>query len=114
MEGHIWEDNVSGKWQVYALLGYTSEIGWHDSTQADASEIRSFDDLLNPKWKEKKLACSIPAIPARHLRWQRCIAGGWNLKSGGMLYAGLPPASSSGIRLISSSQAAASLSLGAR
>ncbi len=49
--GHIWEDNVSGKRQVYAFLCYTSETWWYNSAQADASEIRSFDDLLDPKWK---------------------------------------------------------------
>ena len=49
--GHIWEDNVSGKRQVYAFLCYTSETWWYNSSQAEASEIRSFDDLLNPKWK---------------------------------------------------------------
>jgi ABC-type Fe3+ transport system substrate-binding protein len=49
--GHVWEDNVSGKRQVYAFLCYTSETWWYNSTQAEASETRSFDDLLNPKWK---------------------------------------------------------------
>src|SRR5215510_14176539 len=49
--GHIWEDNVSGKRQVYAFLCYTSETWWYNSSQAEATETRSFDDLLNPKWK---------------------------------------------------------------
>lgn len=49
--GHIWEDNVSGKRQVYAFLCYTSETVWYNGTQVEANEIRSFDDLLNPKWK---------------------------------------------------------------
>src|SRR5919108_1542891 len=49
--GHIWEDNVSGKQQIYAFLCYTSETWWYNSTQAETSETRSFDDLLNPKWK---------------------------------------------------------------
>jgi iron(III) transport system substrate-binding protein len=49
--GHIWEDNVSGKRQIYAFLCYTSETWWYNSSQAEAGEIRSFDDLLNPKWK---------------------------------------------------------------
>jgi iron(III) transport system substrate-binding protein len=49
--GHIWEDNVSTRKHVYAFLCYTSETWWYNSSQADASEIRSFDDLLNPKWK---------------------------------------------------------------
>jgi iron(III) transport system substrate-binding protein len=49
--GHIWEDNVSSKKHIYAFLCYTSETWWYNSSQAEASEIRSFDDLLNPKWK---------------------------------------------------------------
>ena len=49
--GHIWEDNVSGKRQIYAFLCYTSETWWHNSSQVEANETRSFDDLLNPKWK---------------------------------------------------------------
>jgi ABC-type Fe3+ transport system substrate-binding protein len=49
--GHIWEDNVSGKRQVYAFLCYTSETVWYNGSQVEPAEIRSFDDLLNPKWK---------------------------------------------------------------
>ncbi len=49
--GHIWEDNVSGKRQVYAFLCYTSETLWYNDSQVDAAEIRSYDDLLSPKWK---------------------------------------------------------------
>ena len=49
--GHIWEDNVSSKRYIYAFLCYTSETLWHNASQAEPHEIRSFDDLLNPKWK---------------------------------------------------------------
>jgi iron(III) transport system substrate-binding protein len=49
--GHIWEDNVSSKKYAYAFLCYTSETWWYNATQAAPSEIRSYDDLLNPKWK---------------------------------------------------------------
>ncbi|HYA29875.1 MAG TPA: extracellular solute-binding protein, partial [Acidobacteriota bacterium] len=49
--GHIWEDNITSKKYAYAFLCYTTETWWYNSTQADASELRSFDDLLNPKWK---------------------------------------------------------------
>jgi hypothetical protein len=31
--GHIWEDNVSGKRQVYAFLCYTSETVWYNGSQ---------------------------------------------------------------------------------
>ena len=49
--GHIWEDNVSTRRHVYAFLCYTSETWWQNSSQVEPNEARSFDDLLNPKWK---------------------------------------------------------------
>ena len=49
--GHIWEDNISTKRYVYAFQCYTSETLWFNATQVEPREIRSFDDLLNPKWK---------------------------------------------------------------
>jgi iron(III) transport system substrate-binding protein len=49
--GHIWEDNVSTKRYIYAFLCYTSETFWYNTSQVDSQELRSFDDLLNPKWK---------------------------------------------------------------
>jgi ABC-type Fe3+ transport system substrate-binding protein len=49
--GHIWEDNVSTKRYIYAFLCYTSETFWHNTSQVEPQEMRSFDDLLNPKWK---------------------------------------------------------------
>jgi ABC-type Fe3+ transport system substrate-binding protein len=49
--GHIWEDNVSTKRYIYAFLCYTSETFWYNTSQVESGEIRSFDDLLNPKWK---------------------------------------------------------------
>ena len=39
--GHIWEDNVGGKRQVYAFLCYTSETLWFNGSQVEPSEIRS-------------------------------------------------------------------------
>jgi iron(III) transport system substrate-binding protein len=49
--GHIWEDNVSSKKYIYAFLCYTSETLWHNASQVESHEVRSFDDLLNGKWK---------------------------------------------------------------
>jgi iron(III) transport system substrate-binding protein len=49
--GHIWEDNVSTKRHIYAFLCYTSETWWHNSSQVETHEARSYEDLLNPKWK---------------------------------------------------------------
>jgi len=49
--GHIWEDNVSTKRYIYAFQCYTSETFWYNTGQVQPNEIRSYDDLLNPKWK---------------------------------------------------------------
>jgi len=51
--GHIWEDNVSTKRYIYAFQCYTSETLWFNASLVDPREIRSFDDLLKPKWKGK-------------------------------------------------------------
>lgn len=49
--GHIWEDNAASKKYIYAFLCYTTDTWWYNPTQVEPGEIRSFDDLLNPKWK---------------------------------------------------------------
>src|SRR2546427_383758 len=49
--GHIWEDNVSTKRYIYAFQCYTSETFWYNTSQVQPQEIRSYDDLLNAKWK---------------------------------------------------------------
>jgi iron(III) transport system substrate-binding protein len=49
--GHIWEDNVKTKRYIYAFQCYTSETFWYNASQVESQEIRSFDDLLKPKWK---------------------------------------------------------------
>ena len=51
--GHIWEDNVNTKRYIYAFQCYTSETFWYNASQVESQEIRSFDDLLNPKWKAR-------------------------------------------------------------
>ena len=49
--GHIWEDNVTTKRYIYAFQCYRSQTFWHNTSQVRAEEIRSYEDLLNPKWK---------------------------------------------------------------
>lgn len=51
--GHIWEDNVSTRRYIYAFQCYTSETFWYNTGQVRLQEIRSYDDLLNTKWKGK-------------------------------------------------------------
>ncbi|HEY1374039.1 MAG TPA: extracellular solute-binding protein [Candidatus Binatia bacterium] len=49
--GHIWEDNVSTKKYAYAFQCYTSETFWYNTSLVGKNELRSYDDLLNAKWK---------------------------------------------------------------
>jgi iron(III) transport system substrate-binding protein len=49
--GHIWLDNT--KKFIYAFQVYQSENIWHNTTLIKAEEARSYDDLLQPKFKGK-------------------------------------------------------------
>lgn len=49
--GHIWVDNV--KRFIYSFQAYQSENLWYNTGLTKAEEIRSYDDLLNSKWKGK-------------------------------------------------------------
>jgi iron(III) transport system substrate-binding protein len=49
--GHIWLDNA--KRFIYAFQVYQSENIWHNPTLMKPEDVRSYDDLLNPKWKGK-------------------------------------------------------------
>lgn len=61
--GHIWMDNVNTKRYFYSFIAETSGGGlWYNTNLAKPEQIRSFDDLLNPKWKEK-IGFSDPRVP---------------------------------------------------
>src|SRR6266550_4500436 len=49
--GHIWSDNA--KRFLYSFQAYQSEKLWYNTQLMKPDEFRSFDDLLNPKWKGK-------------------------------------------------------------
>ncbi|HEY7554043.1 MAG TPA: extracellular solute-binding protein [Candidatus Binatia bacterium] len=49
--GHIWLDNA--KTYVYSFQAYQSENLWYNTTITKPEDIRSYDDMLNPKWKGK-------------------------------------------------------------
>ena len=46
--GHIWVDNA--KRYIYSSQAYQTENMWYNSELVKPEEIRSFNDLLNPKW----------------------------------------------------------------
>jgi ABC-type Fe3+ transport system substrate-binding protein len=47
--GHIWTDKA--KKFIYTSLAYSTENIWYNSDVMKPEEIRSFDDLLDEKWK---------------------------------------------------------------
>ncbi|HUK39964.1 MAG TPA: extracellular solute-binding protein [Candidatus Acidoferrales bacterium] len=49
--GHIWVD--SAKCYIYSSAAYQTENIWYNTDYVKPEEIRSFGDLLNPKWSGK-------------------------------------------------------------
>ncbi|MGZ8435181.1 MAG: ABC transporter substrate-binding protein [Candidatus Binatia bacterium] len=49
--GHLWVDTT--KRFIYMFQAYLPESIWYNSELVKPSELRSFDDFLNPKWKGK-------------------------------------------------------------
>jgi iron(III) transport system substrate-binding protein len=49
--GHMWVDRA--KRYIYSFQAYLTESMWRNETLAKADEFRSYDDLLNPKWRGK-------------------------------------------------------------
>jgi iron(III) transport system substrate-binding protein len=47
--GHLWVDR--SKKFIYSSLAYLSETIWYNADLVKPAEIRSYEDLLNPKWK---------------------------------------------------------------
>lgn len=52
--GHIWEDNVKTNRYLYSFVADAGTGAlWINAEMAKEEELRSFDDLLQPKWKGK-------------------------------------------------------------
>ena len=49
--GHVWIDNA--KRFIYSFQAYQTENMWYNSSVMKPEELRSYDDLLHPKWKGK-------------------------------------------------------------
>jgi ABC-type Fe3+ transport system substrate-binding protein len=52
--GHIWNDNIKTNRFLYSFVANAGTEGlFYNAERAKPEEFRSFDDLLNPKWKGK-------------------------------------------------------------
>ena len=49
--GHMYVDK--GKRYVYSFLAFVQEALWYNTKLMNADEVRTYDDLLRPKWSEK-------------------------------------------------------------
>ena len=58
--GHIWIDNA--KRFIYGFSAYQTASLWYNSDLVKAEELRSFDDLLDARWKGK-IGLSDPRTP---------------------------------------------------
>ena len=52
--GHVWNDNIKTNRFLYSFVANAGNEGlFYNGDLAKPEELRSFDDLLNPKWKGK-------------------------------------------------------------
>ena len=58
--GHIWADNA--RQHIYMFQAYLTEKQSHNAEEVKPEEVRSYDDLLLPKWKGK-IAILDPRTP---------------------------------------------------
>jgi iron(III) transport system substrate-binding protein len=49
--GHMWVDRA--KRYIYSFQAYLTESMWRNETLLKAEDLKSYDDLLNPKWRGK-------------------------------------------------------------
>ena len=75
--GHVWMDNVATNRYFYSFVALKGTEGlWHNTGLVKPDEVRSFDDLLNPKWKGK-IGFSDPRVAGSGLSLWSFL---WNIK----------------------------------
>src|ERR1041384_2852000 len=50
---HLWADNQTGKNVLYSFVAQITPSIYYNTQLVKAQDLRSYNDLLNPKWKGK-------------------------------------------------------------
>jgi iron(III) transport system substrate-binding protein len=60
--GHLWADNQTGKNLLYSFVAQITPSLYYNTQLVKAQEVRSYNDLLDPKWKGK-IGLRDPRVP---------------------------------------------------
>jgi iron(III) transport system substrate-binding protein len=60
--GHLWADNETGKTLLYSFVAQITPSIYYNTNLVKPQELRSYNDLLQPRWKEK-IGLRDPRVP---------------------------------------------------
>ena len=60
--GHLWADNQTGKNLLYSFVAQITPSIYYNPQRVKPQEVRSYNDLLDPKWKDK-IGLRDPRVP---------------------------------------------------
>jgi iron(III) transport system substrate-binding protein len=60
--GHLWADNQTGKNLLYSFVAQITPSLYYNTQLVKPQEVRSYNDLLDPKWKSK-IGLRDPRVP---------------------------------------------------
>ncbi len=61
-DGHLWADNQTGKNMLYSFVAQITPSVYYNTKLVKPQEVRSYNDLLDPKWKGK-IGLRDPRVP---------------------------------------------------
>src|SRR5215470_1600303 len=60
--GHLWADNQTGKNLLYSFVAQITPSIYYNTQLVKPQEVRSYNDLLQPRWKDK-IGLRDPRVP---------------------------------------------------